>query len=245
MSIALAAEWLADARQVTVLTGAGVSAESGIPTFRGDGGYWRKRRVEELATPAAFAHDPRLVWEWYEERRQTVAQCTPNAGHRVLAAWEKRFPFFLLATQNVDGLHQAAGSVRVAPLHGDLWTLRCTAEGTERADHRTPLPELPPRCPACGALERPAIVWFGEPLPKERWEEATQAAVVCDVLLVIGTSGVVQPAASLVDTALAHRARVIEINLQETVLSDVVSASLRGPAATVLPALDRLLPPST
>ncbi len=242
MPLKLAAEWLASARQVIVLTGAGISAESGIPTFRGDGGYWRKLRAEDLATPEAFARDPKLVWEWYDERRRNLNGLPPNAGHFVLAGWERRFPYFLLVTQNVDGLHQKAGSTLVAPLHGDIWALRCTAEGIERIDGTVPLPELPPRCPRCGALERPAIVWFGEMVPPELLKKAVQAAVTCDVLVVIGTSGVVQPAASLVEIALTHRARVIEINPEETPLSHQVSVSLRAPAAVMLPRLDRLLP---
>ena len=222
--------------RVAVLTGAGVSAESGVPTFRGEKGLWRRYRPEELATPEAFARDPKLVWEWYDWRRQLIARCEPNAAHRTLAEMEEFFPNFTLITQNVDGLHQAAGSKRVLELHGNIWRVRCTAEGTVTENREVPLKEIPPRC-GCGALLRPDVVWFGEPLPAEALEAAYRAAQNCDVMLVIGTSAVVQPAASLPIVALRSGTYVIEINPQETPLSPLVHESIRGPAGVELPKL--------
>ena len=222
--------------RVAVLTGAGVSAESGVPTFRGEKGLWRRYRPEELATPEAFARDPKLVWEWYDWRRQLIARCEPNAAHRTLAEMEEFSPNFTLITQNVDGLHQAAGSKRVLELHGNIWRVRCTAEGTVTENREVPLKEIPPRC-GCGALLRPDVVWFGEPLPAKVLETAYRAAQSCDVMLVIGTSAVVQPAASLPIVALRSGAYVIEINPQETPLSPLVHESIRGPAGVELPKL--------
>jgi len=210
-AIAAAREALAAARRIAALTGAGVSAESGIPTFRGAGGLWRTHRAEDLATPEAFARDPRLVWEWYDWRRGVVAAARPNAAHEALVRLEGGGRPFTLVTQNVDGLHERAGSRNVIRLHGSLWTVRCTRCGAEREDRRAPLPELPPRC-ACGGLERPGVVWFGEALPEGALERAAAAAAACDVLLVVGTSAVVYPAAGLVPHARAAGATVIEIN---------------------------------
>jgi NAD-dependent deacetylase len=171
----LVRQWLDSAASVVALTGAGISAESGIPTFRGAGGLWRTYRAEDLATPEAFERDPKLVWEWCEWRRGVIAAAEPNAGHRALAKLARLKPRFNLVTQNVDGLHDRAGSQEILKLHGDIWTVRCTACGRERRDTRPQLPELPPRC-ACGALERPGVVWFGEPLPEEVWAKAHSAA---------------------------------------------------------------------
>ena len=227
---------LAAASAVAVLTGAGISAESGIPTFRGAGGLWKNFRAVDLATPEAFAADPQLVWSWYDWRRGLIASAEPNDGHRALAEMQNRFPRFTLATQNVDGLHSRAGSVDALKLHGDIWTLRCTACGHERQDLRTPLPELPPRC-SCGALERPGVVWFGEALPTDVWEQAQQAAREADVFLVIGTSAVVYPAAGLVELAKTSGATVVEINVEATPVSHVVDVSWRAPAAQALPRL--------
>ncbi len=160
-------EWLKQARSVAVLTGAGVSAESGVPTFRGNNGLWRQYRAEDLATPGAFARDPKLVWEWYDWRRGLIAQAQPNAGHRALVELEKRVPSFTLITQNVDGLHELAGSRNVLEVHGSIWKVRCTSCERERMDRRTPLPEIPPKC-ECGALLRPGVVWFGEGAARAR-----------------------------------------------------------------------------
>jgi NAD-dependent deacetylase len=224
---------VAGARALLVLTGAGVSAESGIPTFRGAGGYWRTHRVTELATPEAFARDPRLVWDWYLERRRTVSGCVPNAAHRALAAWSTTGRGRVV-TQNVDGLHERAGTVGVVRLHGSLWTTRCPECGCERPDESLELPELP-RCPRCGALERPGVVWFGEALPDEAVAAAMEAARSADAVLVIGTSGVVHPAAGFVTLARRGRARVVDVNpAGSEIQSDVV---LPLPAGEAVPAL--------
>ena len=156
--------WLKEARSVAVLTGAGVSAESGVPTFRGPNGLWKQHRPEDLATPGAFARDPKLVWEWYDWRRARITETQPNPGHYALAEMEKRIPRFTLITQNVDGLHEQAGSRNVLRLHGSIWIVRCTSCEAEREDRRTPLPQIPPMC-ECGGMLRPGVVWFGEPLP--------------------------------------------------------------------------------
>lgn len=225
---------LAKATRVVALTGAGASAESGVPTFRGPEGLWKGYDPMKLATPQAFARDPHEVWEWYDWRRQKVSQCRPNPGHAVLAELERRVESFLLVTQNVDRLHQAAGSQNVVELHGDLWTLRCSAGcGHEAEDRRAPVPEIPP-CPECGAHLRPGVVWFGEPLPPGALDRAVAASRTCQVFLVIGTSSVVYPAASLTPLAGASGAQVFEINPQPGAGVPGVQV-LRGPAGEVLP----------
>lgn len=221
---------------MVVLTGAGVSAESGVPTFRGPGGLWRQYRPEDLATPEAFARDPRLVWEWYAWRREVIAPLRPNAAHRALASLEARTPEFLLATQNVDGLHTAAGSRRLVELHGTIWRLRCTACAHSGDDRRVPLPEVPPRC-ACGELLRPDVVWFGEALPEGPVTEAFEAARQAEAVLVVGTSSLVYPAAALPQVARAAGAFVIEVNPEPTPLTALADLSLRGPAAAIVPAI--------
>jgi NAD-dependent deacetylase len=231
-----AREWLQAARSVAVLTGAGISAESGVPTFRGPGGLWRSYRPEDLATPAAFARDPNLVWQWYDWRRSLIAKALPNPGHKALVELERRAHHFTLITQNVDGLHDAAGSRHILKLHGDIWRVRCTACDLEWDDRSTPLPELPPRC-RCGAMARPAIVWFGEALPDGVFEAAAHAAASAEVFLVVGTSAVVYPAAGLIPHARRGGARVIEINLEETAFSTSVDCSLRLKAGEALPLL--------
>ena len=231
-----AREWLKQARSVAVLTGAGVSAESGVPTFRGADGLWKRQRAENLATPEAFARDPKLVWEWYDWRRGVLAGVKPNAGHYALAELEKRTPNFTLITQNVDGLHELAGSRNVLRVHGSIWMLRCLDCGLEQEDRRAPLPEIPPRC-ACGGLLRPGVVWFGEALPTAVWRAAETAARSCDLLLVIGTSAVVYPAAGLAHLAKSSGARVVEINVAETPLSREIDEFLLGPSGELLPQL--------
>lgn len=223
-------------QSLAVLTGAGISAESGVPTFRGEEGLWRNFRPEELATLAAFRRDPALVWEWYKWRRGLIGGCQPNAAHHTLVEMEQAIPRFTLITQNVDGLHRLAGSRRVVELHGNIWQVRCTREGTvtEWRDH--PLPKIPPRC-KCGALLRPNVVWFGESLPPEALQTAFDAARSCQVMLVIGTSGVVEPAASLPRIAKRSGAWVIEINVETTPISRYTDETILGPAAIKLPRL--------
>lgn len=231
-----AQRWLADAERVAVLTGAGISKESGLPTFRGAEGLWRRRRPEQLATPEAFARDPKTVWEWYDWRRSVVAKAEPNPGHHALVALEKRAPDFTLITQNVDGLHDRAGSQRLLKLHGDIWTVRCTGCGAESTNRDVPLAEIPPRC-GCGSLLRPGVVWFGESLPHQTLEESVAAARSAQVFLVVGTSGVVQPAASLPLLAREAGARIIEVNPEETPLTAAAHASFRSSSAEFLPQL--------
>jgi NAD-dependent deacetylase len=235
-ALAEAAARLGGARRVLALTGAGVSAESGVPTFRGQDGLWRQFRAEELATPQAFARDPKLVWEWYAWRREIIAPLRPNAAHVALARLEGSVPGFLLATQNVDALHSAAGSRRLVELHGSLWRLRCVGCGQAAEDRRVPLPELPPRC-GCAAILRPDVTWFGEMLPPRAVEEAVAAARSAEVVLVIGTSSIVYPAAALPEMARAAGGFVIEVNTEPTPLTVSAHVSLRGPAAELVPAL--------
>lgn len=229
-------ERLRNARRIVAFTGAGISVESGIPTFRGPGGLWRQFKAEDLATPDAFRRDPKLVWEWYDSRRQNMSKAQPNPGHAALVQMERQAAEFTLITQNIDGLHDRAGSKNIAKLHGDIWMLRCTVCNREREDFRTPLPELPPHCD-CGGLLRPAVVWFGEMLPAGVWSKAEFAASRADVFLTIGTSSVVYPAAGLIDVAQMGKAMVVEINPQPTGYSEQVDICLRGPAGEVLPQL--------
>jgi NAD-dependent deacetylase len=224
-------------QRVAALTGAGISAESGVPTFRGEKGLWRQYHPEELATLNAFARDPKLVWEWYDWRRGLIGACQPNAAHHALADMEAKLASFTLITQNVDGLHHMAGSQRVLELHGNIWRMRCTHEGTTHVDRTTPLSDLPPHCTHCGGLLRPDVVWFGEHLPADVLEAAFAAAAACDVMLVIGTSAVVQPAATLPLIARENKAAIVEVNPQATPLSDFADLILRRPAAQALPQL--------
>jgi len=221
---------LRDAKSVFVLTGSGISAESGLPTFRGIGGLWRTHRVSELASPEGFARDPVLVWTWYNERRAAHGSAQPSVAHRALAQIEPLFDDFTLATQNVDSLHLRAGSRNVLELHGNLREARCSVcEERRSLEGGMPLEEIEH---ACGGRFRPQIVWFGESLPQTEWRLAAQAASRADVKLVIGTSGIVQPAASL---ATAYGAGwVAEINPEETAISSLVDASIRAGASDVL-----------
>ncbi|MBI3933583.1 MAG: NAD-dependent deacylase [Acidobacteria bacterium] len=232
---------LSGARSVCVLTGAGVSAESGIPTFRGPDGLWRKYRIEELATPEAFARDPILVWEWYAWRREIMHNAQPNPAHYALAELEDQFALrpgcgFTLVTQNVDGPHERAGSRNILRLHGSVWQLRCVACGAEREDRSVPLDPFPPRC-ACGSMMRPAVVWFGETLPEAALQQSIEAAAAADLFLVVGTSALVYPAASLPLVAQQKGARLIEINPDPTPLSDLADLTLTGKAGEILGAL--------
>lgn len=228
-------ERLRAARSVLALTGSGISAESGLPTFRGVGGLWRAHRVEELASPAGFARDPVLVWTWYNERKAAHQNAEPNAGHRALAQLETMVSDYTLATQNVDSLHLRAGSRNVLELHGNLREARCT-----HCDYRRPL--IATGLPLdeiqhdCGGMLRPDIVWFGEPLPRDAWEKAEAAASRADVILVIGTSAVVYPAAALA-THYNDRAFIAEINPEATAISDRVDLVIRETAARSLPGI--------
>jgi NAD-dependent deacetylase len=227
--------------RIAVLTGAGISAESGIPTFRDKDGLWKQFRAEELATPQAFSRNPKLVWEWYDWRRGIIGAKEPHDGHRVLARWERHFPYFVLITQNVDGFHRRAGSQNVLELHGNIWEVRCTKEGTIGENTESPLQEIPPLCPACGAMLRPNVVWFGEALPSETLEEAYAASASCDVMFVIGTSAYVHPAASLPLLAAERGAKIIEVNPEPTPLSSSADFTFLAKAGEMLPIIDERL----
>ncbi|MER5334466.1 NAD-dependent deacylase [Micromonospora sp. NPDC002717] len=244
-----AAQLLGSARRVVVLTGAGISAESGVPTFR-DGltGLWARFDAQRLATAEAFHADPDLVWGWYEWRRARVSRAEPNPGHLAIATIQTRVLGSTVITQNVDDLHERAGTRAPIHLHGSLFAPRCVAaaahpasfEGTSDGEPAQPdegrrIP--PPRCASCAALVRPGVVWFGEPLPEAALTAAVEAAVACDVLLTVGTSGVVHPAAEIPRVAARSGAAVIQVNPQPTPLDRVCAINLRGTAAHVLPAL--------
>ncbi|RMH35347.1 MAG: NAD-dependent deacylase [Nitrospirae bacterium] len=227
---------LANARSVTVLTGAGISADSGIPTFRGADGLWKNYRPEELASPDAFARNPALVWEWYNWRRELIAAKQPNAAHTALVTLEHRAENFWLITQNVDGLHRAAGSRKLSEIHGNIWKVRCTQCGIVEDNHAVPIP-IPPTCSSCGGLLRPHIVWFGESLAREDIERSLHALRSCEILLIIGTSGVVYPAASFASVAKEQGALVVEVNLDPTSHTSLVDASFHGRAKDLVPLL--------
>lgn len=229
-------EALRESRRVVALTGSGVSAESGVPTFRdAQTGLWARYDPQELATPEAFARDPELVWRWYAWRRELVEGASPNAGHAALADLERSVPEFSLVTQNVDGLHQEAGSGNVVELHGNILRSRCPVENVTVEPAETDY--LPPLCPNCGSPLRPDVVWFGEALPDAGLEAASEAARSCDLFLSVGTSGLVYPAAALPYEALENGATVVEVNPDRTPLSPNTDFSLRGRAGDVLPRL--------
>ena len=233
------AEVLRGARRVMVLTGAGVSAESGVPTFReAQTGHWSRFRPEDLATPEAFRRNPKLVWDWYAARRARLEEVEPNPGHHALVELERRVPEFLLATQNVDGLHARAGSRRILELHGNITRIKCSSEGViveawEETD------ETPPPCPRCGDWLRPDVVWFNEMLPADVFEECLEASARCDLFLCVGTSAVVYPAASIPLEALRAGAVVVEINPEPTPLTAQVQHFLPGLSGVILPKLIR------
>ncbi|MBZ5499455.1 MAG: NAD-dependent deacylase [Acidobacteriia bacterium] len=243
-SIAEVAGRIRSALRITVLTGAGVSAASGVPTFRGPQGLWRNHAPEKLATPEAFESDPKLVWEWYNWRRELIAKCRPNAAHTVLAAWSRRYPRFTLITQNVDGLHEKAGAVNVVRFHGSIWEVlcrqRCPSAPARWWDDSVPLPKIPPQCPYCNGLLRPGVVWFGESIDPEVLERSLQATV-CEVFMTVGTSAVVYPAAGLAREARSQGAFTVEINPESTPSSGAVDLAIQEPAEEVLPVLESLL----
>jgi NAD-dependent deacetylase len=216
-------------RRVVFFTGAGVSADSGVPTFRGPGGLWRSHQPEELATPEAFRRDPKLVWEWYEWRRGLIREAKPNAAHQALA----RVTDAVVVTQNVDNLHRLAGSQDVIELHGNIFRVRCTREHRTHVRHE-PFADVPPRC-ACGALLRPDVVWFGEQLPQDEVARAFDVMDAADLLVVIGTSGVVQPAASFVNYFKGDLS--IEINPQASALTSSCTYAIAERAAVATPPL--------
>jgi NAD-dependent deacetylase len=241
--------WLAEAQRVAVLTGAGVSAESGVPTFRdAQQGLWAQFDPQQLATEVGFRADPARVWDWYNFRREAIARVQPNAGHSALAAFAQAHPGRLtLITQNVDGLHQRAGSLDVLALHGHIFEDHWLGGPSPACERPHPVgvpcdpsalePGHPPRCPICGRLARPGVVWFGESLPEAPLRAAEQAASACDVMLVVGTAGAVYPAAGLVFTAREAGARVVVLNPQPTELDALADVLLRCPSAQGLPAL--------
>lgn len=241
---------LLDADRVVVMTGAGISAESGVPVFRGPDGLWKRHRPEELATPEAFDHDPRLVWEWYGWRRAKVGACLPNEAHRALARWQRGRPGRRIVTQNVDGLHLEAEAAtgaepdaldardRPVELHGSLFRTRCTGCGRRRDDRSTidaTDTSTLPRCGSCGGLLRPDVVWFGEPLDHARLEAAFGLAESAEACLVVGTSAVVQPAASIASVAVESGAALVEVNPESTPLTPRARITLRAGAVAAVP----------
>ena len=227
---------LQGAQHVAVLTGAGISAESGVPTFRGKGGLWRSYRSQDLATPEAFAANPSLVWEFYNWRRSLIAVVDCNPAHRALAQLETKVPHFTLISQNVDGLHLRAGSKNLLEIHGNIWKVRCTKCGSITANY-TPDLGTSPHCHRCAGLLRPHVVWFGESLDYKLLQSAFDASRTCDVMLVIGTSAVVQPSASFPVEAKSRGAMVAEINLEPTPLSSLADMTIPGKAGDIVPRL--------
>ena len=226
-----------NAEIITVLTGAGISAESGLATFRGKEGLWARFKPEELANMQAFLANPEMVWDWYQHRRDVLSTAKPNAGHIALAEWEKLAPKFTLATQNVDGLHRMAGSRHVLELHGNIRVNRCQKCGLESSDETVKFAGRVPTCHSCGGMLRPGVVWFGEQLPEKILQDAFRAAERCDIFLTIGTSSQVYPAASLPEIARGSGATVVEINTEPTPFTPMASFHLPGMAGSILPEL--------
>jgi NAD-dependent deacetylase len=237
---------LQSARSVVVLTGAGVSAESGVPTFRGAGGLWRTYQATSLATPQAFSHDPKLVWEFYNYRREVLEPLEPNPGHFAIAALEERAPRFTLITQNIDNLHRMAGTKNLVELHGNIWRVRCTNPDCQRSanpheNRKVPIDPLPPICGECGSFLRPNIVWFGEMLDPNEIRSALKATQECDYFIVAGTSAVIQPAAGMPILARQEGAFVLEVNPEQTELSGAVNETIQEQSGTALPTFSRPL----
>jgi NAD-dependent deacetylase len=226
--------------RAVVFTGAGISAESGVPTFRGQNGLWNEFKVEDLATPEAFTAHPQRVWEWYSWRRELISRISPNPGHLAVAKFEKLFADFSLVTQKVDGLHDRAGNMRLLKLHGDIWEVRCLSCGLRRMNFQPVLPSLPPHC-ECGGILRPGVVWFGEMLPVGVFEEAVRAAQSCDLFFSVGTSAEVFPASQLPGIARQHGAYVVEVNLERSAAAHEAHEVLLGKSGEILPALAVIL----
>lgn len=233
-----AIERLKETKYALVITGAGISAESGIPTFRGEDGLWKNHRAEDLATPWAFARDPVTVWKWYDWRRGIIGRAEPNPGHLAIKQLEEILPKFLLITQNVDGLHGRTGIRNMIEIHGNLWRVRCERDGRTSMLMDVPLKEIPPRC-ECGATLRPDVVWFGESMPVEETRKAYNVMNLCDTLIVVGTSGVVHPVASFPQTVKDNGGYVIEVNMEPTPISNTAHISLYGGSGEILPAIVR------
>jgi NAD-dependent deacetylase len=230
-------EKLSSATAVAVLTGAGISAESGVPTFRGNEGLWKKFKPEDLANFDAFIRNPDLVWEWYSYRKKLIADVKPNPAHYALAEMEKLFHEFAVITQNIDNLHQRAGSTKVYELHGNIERNYCIKCGRRYRNEELVLATYAPRCVDCNGLVRPDVVWFGELLPADQWELADRASRTADVFFSIGTSAIVYPAASLPLVAKESGAYIVEINAETTPLSDIAHELLIGRAGEILPRL--------
>lgn len=227
-------EKIKDSKKIVFVTGAGISQESGIPTFRGKDGLWRNHDVMQLATIDAFYDHPKLVWEWYNERRRNIFSSKPNLGHKAIAELEK-FVKVVVLTQNIDGLHQRAGSTEVLELHGSIVTIRCT-NCDFKGQILTEFTEIPPLC-KCGNILRPNVVWFGEPLPQHVWQQAIIHASKCDLMIVVGTSLVVSPANTLPIYAKENNATIIEINPENTMMSSYMDFSIKSTSVKALPEL--------
>ncbi|HOF58334.1 MAG TPA: NAD-dependent deacylase [Syntrophorhabdaceae bacterium] len=227
---------LKETRYLLVITGAGISAESGIPTFRGNDGLWQNYRAEELATPWAFKKDPEVVWKWYDWRRGIIGKAEPNNGHLAIKKLEEIIERFFLITQNVDGLHGRTGIKNMIEIHGNLWRVRCDRDGKASMLMDVPLKSIPPLC-ACGNILRPDVVWFGESMPTEETQKAYNVMSLCDTLMVVGTSGAVYPVASFPQTVKEKGGFVIEINLEPTPISSIADISLFGKSGDILPAI--------
>ena len=226
------AQKLKDSRKIVFVTGAGISQESGIPTFRGKDGYWRRYDPMKLASIDAFYDDPKLVWEWYEDRRKNILSVKPNEGHFAISQMEE-FKDIVVLTQNIDGLHQRSGSTNVLELHGSIIRIKCTV--CDFTDNITEnFESLPPKC-KCGSMLRPDVVWFGEPLPQNIWQSAIKEASVCDVMVIVGTSLVVSPANTLPVYAKQNGAILIEVNPEKTVMSNDMTLSIQATSVGVLP----------
>jgi len=240
--ISKAVELIKSSKYVIAFTGAGISAESGIPTFRGSDGLWRRFRAEELATPEAFARDPKKVWEWYKWRMGIIRKARPNPAHIALARMEAAGILKAVVTQNVDGLHTLAGSKNVIELHGNIWRIKCSNPACNfRSKLEEPPKEVPPRCPQCSSLLRPDVVWFGEPLPHNAWKKAVSEAGRADLVIVVGTSGAVMPAALIPAIVKDRGGKIIEVNISESAITPIADVFIKQRASEALPEIARAL----